>query len=192
MSNRLSLIAVASILAVAVGLHLAGVPMDPHAAAFGAAIAGAGILDVTTIAANPGFPLALANHRFSSSTAGELLHFVEGDLRATVPPEGWDDYVKYWPSAIDVVRQLRTSHVAKQHAAAAAAQLRMNAALGAIPGADPTVIAAVKAAMSAAFGADLTQAAPAPAAATDPLKDPAVQAAIATLRSKGIDVGGAG
>lgn len=168
----------------------AGVPMDPNALALaGVAFAGAGILDVQTIAAGPGFPLKLAQHRFSSNANGELLHFIDDTLSATVPPEGWDDYVKYWPPAIDVVRQLRAAHVAKQHAAATEAQNRMNAALAAIPAADPTVIAAVKAAMSAAFG--VTAGAPAaatPAAAPDPLSDPVVLAAIATLKAKGIDV----
>jgi hypothetical protein len=147
------------------------------------------MLDTVTIAANPGFPITLANHRFTSNDKGELVHFVETELRATVPPEGWDDYVKYWPSAIDVVRQLRAAHTAKQNAAAVEAQRRMDAALAAIPNADPTVLAAVKAGLSAAFGiapGSPAAAALAAAAAPNPLDDPAVKAAIAILHAKGI------
>lgn len=180
-----------AVIGLAVALAALGVPMDPHAAALGGAIAAAGMLDVTTIAANPGFPLSLAQHRFHGNEKGELEHFVEGDLRATVPPEGWDDYVKYWPSAVDVVRQLRAAHVARQTQAANDAQARMSSALAAIPGADPTVIAAVKAAMTAAFGVTAGAPAAAAPAAPDPLKDPVVLAAIATLKAKGIDVSGA-
>lgn len=142
------------------------------------------MLDTTTIAANPGFPLVLANHRFTASDRGELLHFVESDLRATVPPEGWDDYVKYWPAAIDVVRQLRAAHLVQQAQAARDVQGRMDVALAAIPGADRNVIAAVKTAVAAALGAPTPQAAAAP----DPMTDPTVQAALAVLKAKGFNV----
>lgn len=45
---------------------------------------------------------------FDGSADGQLLHLVDGKLRATIPPEGWDDYVKTWPEALPVVEQLRT------------------------------------------------------------------------------------
>ena len=146
------------------------------------------MLAVKTIGANAAFPLSLATHLFDSNDKGELVHSVDGELRATVPPEGWDDYVKYWPAAIDVVRQLRAAHSAKQIAAATEAQRRMDVALSAIPNADATVIAAVRAAMSAAFGIvpGSPAAAVVQAAAADPLQDPAVKAALAVLAAKGI------
>jgi hypothetical protein len=49
----------------------------------------------------------LEQHRFSEGSAGELLHFTNDELRAVVPPEGWDDYLRAWPEAADLVGQLR-------------------------------------------------------------------------------------
>ena len=146
------------------------------------------MLAVKTIGANAAFPLNLATHVFDGNDKGELVHSVDGELRAVVPPEGWDDYVKYWPAAIDVVRQLRAAHGAKQKAAAIEAQRRMDVALAAIPNADASVIQAVKAAMSAAFGIEpgSPAAAAVQAAAANPLEDPVVKAALATLAAKGI------
>jgi hypothetical protein len=138
------------------------------------------MLPIKTILANPGFPLNLANHVFDANDKGELIHLVEGDLRATVPPEGWDDYVKYWPAAIDVVRQLRAKHLADQATAKQSIAQRIAAAIPA--GTDPKVTAAILGAMGAA-------AEELPAAA-GPLADPQVQAAIAVLKAKGIAVTG--
>lgn len=45
-------------------------------------------------------------HTFETSTSGELLHLIDNSLRATVPPEGWADYVKEWPEAQDIVDAL--------------------------------------------------------------------------------------
>src|SRR5207248_1666251 len=105
-------------------------------------------------------------------------HYVEGNLRATVPPEGWDSYVKYWPSALDVVTQLRAQAAAN----AANARLSMAAKIDAVlpAGTDPKVAAAIK----AAAGVEAVT-------VSDPLQDADVQAAIATLRAKGIGVQGA-
>jgi len=137
-----------------------------------------GILDTQTIAANPGFPLNLANHRFSASPKGELVHYVEGELRATVPPEGFDDYVKYWPASIDVVKQLRAQAAANAANATLSRAAKIDAVMPA--GTDPKVVAAIK----AAAGVEAVS-------VTDPLQDPDVQAAIAVLKSKGIGVSGA-
>ncbi len=145
-----------------------------------------GILDVQTIAANPGFPITLGNHRYSASSDGQLLHYIDEQLRATVPPDGWDDFVKYWPTSIDVVRQLRAQASVKAAAAAAARQVKVQAALATLPaGTDPAIKAAVSAAIAAALDLDVT-AAPAPAK-PDPLNDPDVKAALAILAAKGID-----
>jgi hypothetical protein len=137
-----------------------------------------GILDTQTIGANPGFPLSLANHRFTAAPDGQLQHYVDGELRSTVPPEGWDDYVKYWPASIDVVKQLR----AQASVAAANAKLSTAARIDAVmpAGTDPKVVAAIK----AAAGVEAVT-------VTDPLTDPAVKAAIATLKAKGIGISGA-
>jgi MinD superfamily P-loop ATPase len=136
------------------------------------------IMDVQTIGANPGFPLNLANHRFSANNKGELVHYVEGEIRATVPPEGWDDYVKYWPSAIDVVKQLRTQAATNAASATLSRAAKIDAVMPA--GTDPKVVAAIK----AAAGVEAVT-------VTDPLQDPDVQAAIAVLKQKGIGVTGA-
>jgi hypothetical protein len=176
--KRFSVLAVVAVALVAGGLYLAGVPMDPHALELGGlAIAGAGIMDVQTIGADAGFPLRLANHRFSASADGQLQHFVEGELRATVPPEGWADYVKYWPASIDVVRQLQAQAAANAANATLSRGARIDAAMPA--GTDPKVIAAIK----AAAGVEVVSVA-------DPMHDPDVQAAIATLRAKGIGIAG--
>lgn len=150
-----------------------------------------GILDTQTIGANPGFPLNLANHRFSATPAGELAHFVDDQLRATVPAEGWDDYVKYWPASIDVVRQLRAKAATDAAAAHAVRTAKVQAALATLPqGTDPKIASAVTAAVMAALGVDAIPAAAAAATTPDPMQDPSVQAAIAILKGKGIQVTG--
>jgi hypothetical protein len=61
-------------------------------------------------------------HRFEASPRGELLHFTNEQLRATVPPEGMEEYCRLWPMAEDLCRQLvRSARDAKATAAAAAA-----------------------------------------------------------------------
>lgn len=68
-------------------------------------------LDIVT----PGFDranggaLLMVEHRFAASNDGQLLHFTNGDLRATVPPEGWADYAVEYPACADLVFQLRWS-----------------------------------------------------------------------------------
>ena len=70
------------------------------------------MLDKVCILAAPGWPLRLARHVFSSSARGELLHFIDGDLRATVPPEGWAGYVAEWPDAAFITEQLKRAPAA--------------------------------------------------------------------------------
>ncbi len=146
------------------------------------------MLDTTAIGANPGFPLVLAQHRYSASEKGELLHYIDEQLRATVPPEGWDDYVKYWPQSIDVVRQLRAKAMVDQAAAQTALQNKLAAALATLPAnIDQATRQAVATAVAAAVGIE----APRPAPAANLLEDAAVQQAIATLKAKGITISGA-
>lgn len=49
-----------------------------------------------------GLPL-LALHTFEVSADKQLVHLIDGNLRATVPPEGWEDYCKQYPDAQDIV-----------------------------------------------------------------------------------------
>ena len=49
-----------------------------------------------------GLPV-IALHTFEVSRDGQLVHLIDGNLRATVPPEGWDDYAKMWPEAQDII-----------------------------------------------------------------------------------------
>jgi len=48
----------------------------------------------------------MATHDFIAKD-GDLQHFVNGVLRATVPAAGQDDYVSQWPDAADVVSAMR-------------------------------------------------------------------------------------
>lgn len=45
-------------------------------------------------------------HTFSVARDGQLQHEIDGVLRATVPPEGWLDYIKTYPEAQDIVDEL--------------------------------------------------------------------------------------
>ena len=49
----------------------------------------------------------VAIHVFRDGADGQLEHLIDGKLRATVPPEGWNDYVREYPDAADVVSFLR-------------------------------------------------------------------------------------
>jgi hypothetical protein len=51
------------------------------------------------------FPL-MGIHTFATSQDGQLRHFIDDKLRATVPPEGWSDYCKEYPDAKDIVDSL--------------------------------------------------------------------------------------
>jgi hypothetical protein len=50
--------------------------------------------------------VSFAHHHFSATPDGQLQHAIDGHVRATVPPEGWADYVKAWPDAQKLVSQL--------------------------------------------------------------------------------------
>lgn len=54
-----------------------------------------------------GLPL-MCLHEFGTSADGQLIHLIDGNLRATVPPEGWESYVEQYPDAADVVSRMRT------------------------------------------------------------------------------------
>lgn len=45
-------------------------------------------------------------HTFEASADKQLVHLIDGNLRATVPPEGWESYCKTWPEAQDIVDAL--------------------------------------------------------------------------------------
>lgn len=52
-----------------------------------------------------GRPL-MVMHTFCVSLDGQLQHFTDNNLRATVPPEGWADYCAAYPEAQDIVDEL--------------------------------------------------------------------------------------
>jgi hypothetical protein len=45
-------------------------------------------------------------HTFQVGPDGQLQHLIDNNLRATVPPEGWADYVREWPEAAEIVDSL--------------------------------------------------------------------------------------
>ena len=47
------------------------------------------------------FPIMVKN-MFRPAADGQLEHWMDDKLRATVPPESWDAYCKEWPAARDV------------------------------------------------------------------------------------------
>jgi hypothetical protein len=48
----------------------------------------------------------MSHHQFAETDDGALAHFIDGKLRATVPPEGMEEYARTWPQCIDLASQL--------------------------------------------------------------------------------------
>jgi hypothetical protein len=55
----------------------------------------------------PAEPILMATHRFVKNDEGAIEHYINNVLRATVPPEGWDDYAAQWPDCQPLVTALR-------------------------------------------------------------------------------------
>lgn len=53
-----------------------------------------------------GRPPLVVWHTFEATPDGQLAHLIDGVPRATVPPEGWEDYCKAYPEAQDIVDSL--------------------------------------------------------------------------------------
>lgn len=51
------------------------------------------------------FPL-IVKHFVRPAADGQLEHWIDDKLRATVPPESWDAYCKEWPMCRDVADSL--------------------------------------------------------------------------------------
>lgn len=51
------------------------------------------------------FPIMVKN-MFRAAPDGQLEHWMDDKLRATVPPESWDAYCKEWPAAREVCDSL--------------------------------------------------------------------------------------
>jgi hypothetical protein len=64
-------------------------------------------MDIATIATAPGTVPYLAHMLFTRHPDGQLAHYIDGDLRALVPPEGWEAYAEAWPEAIPVINDLK-------------------------------------------------------------------------------------
>jgi hypothetical protein len=73
---------------------------------------------VAPFAVIPGMPVLLCHTVFDVNAAGELVHYSDGKLRATVPPEGWDDYARAWPGCAELVAELRAVQPIEGDAAA--------------------------------------------------------------------------
>lgn len=52
-------------------------------------------------------PHVARRHCISIRPDGQMVHEVDDEQRAVIPPEGWDDYARDWPEAADVARQAR-------------------------------------------------------------------------------------
>ena len=74
--------------------------------------------EIRTIAANastgayasdtgPSAAIEFVPQRFVKNAAGELEHYIDGELRATVPPEGWEAYADQWPDCRELVASRR-------------------------------------------------------------------------------------
>jgi hypothetical protein len=58
------------------------------------------------------FPI-MVKHHIVPAADGQLEHWMDDKLRATVPPESWDDYCKEWPVCRDVVDSMRLPRTEK-------------------------------------------------------------------------------
>lgn len=65
------------------------------------------IVTVLPIPSPPGVPVHFAHMEFREGPDGSLEHYLEGNLWASVPPEGWDHYAKAWPACAELVAQLK-------------------------------------------------------------------------------------
>lgn len=61
-------------------------------------------------------PPIIVTSIFERNSDGQLLHIMDDKMRAIVPPESWDDYLKAWPEAAAVVEALRTPKMELQEA----------------------------------------------------------------------------
>lgn len=91
------------------------------------------MLPITCIAPVPGpvgLPIVFGYHLFQVAPDGQLEHWIDSQLRATVPPEGWESYAQAWPQCADLVSQLRRAPaVSSSPSALAAAVAQATAAL---------------------------------------------------------------
>lgn len=56
----------------------------------------------------PSEEITFGRHRFYETADHQLAHDIEGVRRATVPPEGWDEYASQWgPECAEVVASLK-------------------------------------------------------------------------------------
>jgi len=59
-------------------------------------------------------------HRFIASPAGVLVHYTDNQLRAIVPPQGFDDYLVAWPESAAAIVELRRARAQIESTANAA------------------------------------------------------------------------
>lgn len=71
-------------------------------------------------------------HRFEATKDGQLAHYTDDQLRATIPPAGWADYAEQWPNAKPVIDQLTRSKAPEPAQLAAPAPAAQPAAAPAV------------------------------------------------------------
>lgn len=59
------------------------------------------------------FPVVFAQHEIAVTEDKQIAHYIDGRHVATVPPEGWADYVREYPEAADVVESLTIKPIAQ-------------------------------------------------------------------------------
>jgi hypothetical protein len=62
----------------------------------------------------------LEAHTFEASPKGELLHYTNGVLRASIPAEGFEGYLEAWPEAQPIVAAITGKKPASPEASSAA------------------------------------------------------------------------
>lgn len=112
MNKKGILFSLAAILCCAASWAYGALP-EPGTLGMVAAIGAACHLDIVTVAPLQGWRqssgaigYALMEHRFTAAPDGQLEHYTDGTLRATVPPEGWAGYLEQWPEAASLVQSL--------------------------------------------------------------------------------------
>lgn len=56
-----------------------------------------------TVGFDRGTPPRIAHHEFTINALGLLEHWIEDQIRALVPPEGFEAYCEEWPDARRVI-----------------------------------------------------------------------------------------
>lgn len=64
-------------------------------------------MNIATIGFEKSNPPRAANMLFCRGADGSLEHWIDGTLRAVIPPEGWEAYAQEWPDCAPLVDNLK-------------------------------------------------------------------------------------